>query len=537
MFFKRKKKRIAYLKENFAQVKKTHFDFELIGLYHENKETTESFQVISDQIWNDLDMDLFYAHIDYTTSTIGQQYLYNQLRTNNCSKKLQNEQEEIIENLQKKSDIIAEIQFHLEPLSNKKSYYLPRLFQGKHIKLPKWFFIVPLLSITVVLSILLSFFSAKYLLITLALFPINAAIHYYNKMNVNIYIDSIPMLLSLSAAAKKIITFKEFTPLFKNREKSIEVINQVKRRIAVFKLEQKIESETEVIYWFILELIKITFILEPLLLFSVIGKLKANRTEIEDVFTFVGQVDTLLSIIAMRKESEQFCIPSISDQQNSMLAKNMIHPLVPNCVPNSFETSSKSFLITGSNMSGKTTFIRAIGINIISGSTLNTCFATSFKFPVTKIQTAIRISDDIASASSYFFSEVSTIKEILNASETGMRNIILLDELFKGTNTIERIASAKAILSYLEEQNCLIFVSTHDLELTTMLKEEYHLFHFEESINEEKISFDFKLKKGIPTKGNAIEILRLNQFPKSIIAEASAIASKMRSNNSRQTFN
>ncbi|MFT5601747.1 MAG: hypothetical protein ACI9N1_001995, partial [Flavobacteriales bacterium] len=59
MFFKRKKKRIAYLKENFAQVKKTHFDFELIGLYHENKETTESFQVISDQIWNDLDMDLF----------------------------------------------------------------------------------------------------------------------------------------------------------------------------------------------------------------------------------------------------------------------------------------------------------------------------------------------------------------------------------------------------------------------------------------------------------------------------------------------
>ncbi|MCH2225917.1 MAG: DNA mismatch repair protein MutS [Crocinitomicaceae bacterium] len=526
MFFSRKKKCIAQLKEDFGTLRKDFFNFDQIKKYHINKDTSESFQLITDQIWEDLDMELFYAHIDHTSSAVGQQCLYDQLRNINYNPEKHTKQENVIAELENCPDDIAEIQYILEKLNNRKSYYLTSLFQGKHLKLPKWFFVVPLLSIMAISTIVLSFFYPSYLLLLLLVFLVNVAIHYYNKLNVNLYIDSIPMLLTLNSVAKKLMKFKQLSPLSANTKRSIGIIDQIKRRIAVFKLEQKVESDVEMAYWFILELIKIMFLLEPLLLFSVIGKLKTKRKEIEDVFSYVGKVDVILSTIALRKASERYCMPTLDQDQHSIEAVEILHPLVANCIPNSFKAASKSFLLTGSNMSGKTTFIRAIGLNIISGLCLNTCFAQSFSFPVIKMHTAIRISDDISSASSYFFKEVETVNAILHEAIVNQGNIVLLDELFKGTNTIERIASAKAILSYLHQHNCFVFVSTHDIELTNMLKTEYDLFHFEESINSGKISFDYKLKKGIPAKGNAIKILKLNDFPSIIIEEATRIASK-----------
>ena len=127
------------------------------------------------------------------------------------------------------------------------------------------------------------------------------------------------------------------------------------------------------------------------------------------------------------------------------------------------------------------------------------------------------------SASSYFFKEVDEIKTILNETEKNTCSIILLDELFKGTNTIERIAAAKAVLSYLEKSENKIFVATHDIELTNLLKEHFELFHFSEKIEDEKIQFDYKLKEGKPEKGNAIRILELNGFPKEIVDEAKGL--------------
>jgi len=94
-------------------------------------------------------------------------------------------------------------------------------------------------------------------------------------------------------------------------------------------------------------------------------------------------------------------------------------------------------------MSGKTSFIRAVGLNVITGLTINTCFAESFSFPLLKIFSAIRISDDLMNDKSYYFQEVLTIKEMIAESENGERNLFLMDEIFKGTNTVERIAAGR----------------------------------------------------------------------------------------------
>ena len=107
-------------------------------------------------------------------------------------------------------------------------------------------------------------------------------------------------------------------------------------------------------------------------------------------------------------------------------------------------------------------------------------------------------------------------------------NLFLLDEIFKGTNTAERIAAGKAVLSYLAKtSNNTVFVSTHDIELADLLYGEYDLYHFTETVHEKQIHFDYQLKAGKLYTKNAIRILEINDYPTEVIEEARAIISNM----------
>jgi DNA mismatch repair ATPase MutS len=122
---------------------------------------------------------------------------------------------------------------------------------------------------------------------------------------------------------------------------------------------------------------------------------------------------------------------------------------------------------------------------------------------------------------------VLTIKEMLKESESGQKNLFLLDEIFKGTNTVERISAGKSVLSALTKNNNKILVSTHDIELTDMLAEEYELYHFSETVNNKNVGFDYKLKVGKLKNRNAIRILEINDYPKEVVKEAIEISKKL----------
>ncbi|MCB9195296.1 MAG: DNA mismatch repair protein MutS [Flavobacteriales bacterium] len=521
MFFNRRKKKEKELIDQFGKMKDTEFDFEYIEKYHLGKSESDCFQHLSDDIWIDLDMDLFFAYADRTTSKIGQQYLYHKFRCIDKDRDYEI-QERVISELKTNPEELNKSLYWLNKLSHHNSYHLPNLFNGKHISLPRYFFLIPFLSASALLIIILSFVNPNFFILFLGLFPIHAIIHYTNKKNVNTYIYSIPLLLTLNKVAKELSRLTLFKNLSRDISTSIHSIDKIKKRIAVFKLEQKIESDLEVIYWFFLELIKITFLLEPLLLFSVIDHIKKDKKEIENVFEFVGNIDMIISIYGLREHITNYCKPQFSSSELSICFKYLTHPLIKDCVTNSLETS-KSCLITGSNMSGKTTFIRAIGISYISGLVLNTCFAEQFNVSLAEINSVIRITDDITTSSSYFLKEVDSMKNIIKKCDNGSFQIVLLDELFKGTNTKERIANSKAILSFLQKRNCLVFVSTHDLELTDLLKDEFKLFFFSETIDNDHLSFNYKLQSGTLKVGNATKILDHFDYPIEIISEAKQI--------------
>ena len=128
---------------------------------------------------------------------------------------------------------------------------------------------------------------------------------------------------------------------------------------------------------------------------------------------------------------------------------------------------------------------------------------------------------------SYYFEEVLTIKEMIDKCGNGKPNLFLLDEIFKGTNTIERISAGKAVLSFLAKADNIVFVSTHDIELADLLKNQFVLYHFSEKVDHQTVDFDYKLKDGKLKNRNAIRILQINGYPDEIITEAIELSKEL----------
>ena len=384
-----------------------------------------------------------------------------------------------------------------------------------------------LLSLTSLLSLIFLVFNANMLFVLPAVFVVNLIVHYWNKKNLYQYLNSLPQLLRLNTVAQDLYNndlFKEINP---NLPNSFSTLNKLRIRMSFFRMEVKLQGDFSELLWGLFELFKIFFLLEPLLLFGMLKQLDTKRKEIEEIFLFVGEIDSLISIASLRNGLDKYCIPKIIHDQKVVMADEVYHPLIIDCVKNSIHVDRKSILLTGSNMSGKTSFIRTIAINAVTGLTLNTCFAGEFSMPRMRIFSAIRISDDLMNDKSYYFEEVLTIKEMIDNSMDGKPNLFLLDEIFKGTNTVERISAGKAVLSFLIKAENIVFVSTHDIELADLLKDEYELYHFSEKVDHKTVAFDYKLKEGKLKNRNAIRILEINNYPEDIIKEAIEISKEL----------
>ena len=282
-------------------------------------------------------------------------------------------------------------------------------------------------------------------------------------------------------------------------------LKPLKRELQLFQLDTKLDSDAAIIVYVLIEILRIFFLLEPNALTKATNLLNNRKEAVEAVFLFVGKVDVLCSMVALRKELPYYCRPE-SAEPKIIETTEIYHPLIPDCISNDFSNGHKSIILTGSNMSGKTAFIRTIAINMLTAQTLNLCFAKTFRAQPMQLFSSIHINDDLMNAKSYYLQEVLTVKEMMDASGKEYPSLFLLDELFKGTNTTERIAAGKAILSALNSGNNIVLVATHDLELAELLRDEFDLYHFSEQIQQEELTFDYKLKKGImPTKDYHIE--------------------------------
>ena len=438
------------------------------------------------------------------------------------------DQEKLIEFYTRNEKERLNTQYILHALSEKGAYYIPELIQTSLLQKPKWFGILKPLSICNLLALILIPFLPVAFLTFLGITSINFVIHFSNKARLIPYLRSFPQLYKLLNVVQALGRSEELREDYDKVRSSLKDLKKLKSKLSLLGGQNTNFDDLSVLGWALFEIIKICFLLEPIFLFSLLSKLESKKGKVTTLINFIGIVDTAISIASIRRtEDIAWCHPSFINESKTLLAKDVYHPLLPLSIKNSIELKNNSVLITGSNMSGKTTFIRAIGLNFLSGSILNTCFATSFSYKPGPMYSAIRINDDLMNDKSYYLEEVTTIKEMIEKSKEDEQCIFFLDELFKGTNTIERIAAGKAVLTHLNAKSHLVFISTHDIELSELLDDSFKTIHFTETVENLELAFDYKIKKGPLRKGNAIKLLAAKGYPKEVIKEAYNLADEM----------
>lgn len=494
------------------------YNFDLIGRYYHNSiEKKKYYHTINNSIANDLDIDDVFQFIDRTSSKIGQQFLYAKIRTIGDIKELK-QFDDFADQLQKEKESSQFIKSHLEKLSDSDGYLLERLIHEPLINHP-YARLARILAFSFIIILGIGLFYPFLFLLLLPIFIVNLILYYNNKSNIAYYSSAIHELSKTLRVAKKVST----DVVIKDQHSDLSFINdidKIRRKLWMISPE-KIESNDLMLPLVVVsDLVKIALNIELISFSNLISNLESKQPNIEKLFRFIGQIDSALSVAYLRAEDMPMCKPTFSSQKE-INVENIVHPLIESCISNSITLNNKSLLLTGSNMSGKTTFIRTISINSILAQTIYTVFAKQYTAPFFKLFSSIRISDDLMQETSYYLKEVLTIKDFIAASQSKEQCLFVLDEIFKGTNTIERISAGKAILQYLNKNNHLVIVSTHDVELAELLENSnYSLYHFCEEIVNGNLLFNYQLKEGRLKTRNAIKILELYNYPEEIIDDA-----------------
>ena len=261
----------------------------------------------------------------------------------------------------------------------------------------------------------------------------------------------------------------------------------------------------------VFEYLNLLFLLDANALFFAARELEAQGPGLLRVLAAVGEVDAAMSTASVRAGAGAggWTHPALGEPGSAAFLAGIRHPLLADAVPNTIALGPPhGVLVTGSNMSGKSTFLRTVGVTTVMAQTLNTCFADASRAPVYPVRTCIGRSDDLQAGKSYYIAEVEAVLGLVRASEEAAPHLFLFDELFRGTNAIERIAAGEAVLTQLLQPGAtgsphVVIAATHNGELVDLLRERYASFHFTDRMEPEGLVFDYTLKAGPATTRNA----------------------------------
>lgn len=246
------------------------------------------------------------------------------------------------------------------------------------------------------------------------------------------------------------------------------------------------------------------------------------------MFSHIGLLDSTIAVASFRQcmQESGICEPELSVWSGGdyvFQMENMYHPLVEDPVKNSIH-AGKGVLITGSNASGKSTFLKTVAINAILAQTVYTVLADSYQGNYFAVYSSMALRDNIMGQESYYIVEIKSLKRIMDAVNTKLPILCFVDEVLRGTNTLERIASSSMILKWIVQQNAVCFAATHDIELTHILEKFYDNYHFTENIVEGDVQFDYLLHRGRAVSRNAIKLLEVIGYSKEVTEQAKTMA-------------
>ncbi len=491
--------------------------FARMGSFYQKHQTRGQ---VDDITWNDLGMDEIFKRMNYTFSASGEEYLYYTLRNTTKTEEELQHLEEMIQYFRENPDLRVKIQYIMSELGYTGKFslydyidnldYLGERSNRKNILLNALF--LPLIGL-VFLDLSMGVLGIVVLIVY------NIVTYFKEKNEIEPYIISFAYVNRLIEAGDKLQ--KLSAPACEEEWHRIrEHIRQLggmrKGDFWVFTSNQGQISGNPLDI--LMDYLRMVFHIDLIQFNKMLSQLRKHVQDVDALIEAVGFLETAIAIGSFRESIGEYCIPVCEGEQ--MVLQSAYHPLLANPVKNSI-TAERGVLITGSNASGKSTFLKTVAINAILAQTIHTCCAEEYRAPAYEIYSSMALHDDIGSGESYYIVEIKALKRILDAAAGQRRILCFVDEVLRGTNTVERIAASTQILKSLSASGkMLCFAATHDIELTELLKEDYDNYHFEEEIQEGDIFFPYRLMSGPTKTRNAIKLLEIMGYQEDVIQKA-----------------
>lgn len=496
----------------------TYEDFHHISQFFHKREKEGFF--IDDITWNDLDMDRIFMLLNQTFSAVGGDCLYDILRKPVFEEKELKYRNRLMLFFAKNQEIREQVQTILASVRKSGSN---SIYENIHVTTE-----VNIKGKNVQIGFCSAFFLSLLVFILapnpgvflfLLVCVVNIGAYMTQKQEVDAYLSRFRNVLQLLEAYKKLEKLK-----IPELEAAMARGIPAQKRLAGFQKRSSLvidrSSTGGGLEGMLMDYIRMLTHIDLIKFQDMMKSMKENRKELEELIYTLGYIDSMISIASFRETLPYYTCPEFREEKRAYMdVENLYHPLIENPVANSISAKG-GILVTGSNASGKSTFLKNIAINSIFAQTIYTCTASSYCAPYFQVMTSMALRDDLGSGESYYIVEIRSLKRILDAAKSGENLLCIIDEVLRGTNTIERIGASSQILAHICKNNVLSFAATHDIELSYMLQEYYENYHFEEEVREKDVVFNYLLKKGRVTTRNAIRLLEMIGYDKTLIEEA-----------------
>ncbi len=529
-FYDRKKQKewlIDFLKNNWGKIPEQEYTqekYQSMQYYYAHryqKKHPEGF-FLDHITWNDLNLDELFFMMNVTGSAMGEEYLWAMLHELKLSGQELEKREQVIRYFQTHPKERLKIQTALSSIGKNRKIsiyeYMDRMDHVKRQSNVPHYAMIALIAVSAVLLCLPQTMGIGGFLLFGSLIY-NVITYYKRKSEVSVYYSAVAYLIrmlnhadSLSSTLKDNNELTEYMAVLKEECNRLKRFRKGASAVAA-------ENPTGDPMMLIIDYIRIIFHTDLIRFNAVIDDYFAKKDRIIAVFDTVGFLDAMCAAASFREYLTEYCAPEFTSDKKLFSAEGLYHPFLIEPVPADIH-AEKSVLITGSNASGKSTFIKSAAINAILAQTIHTVCAKSYQASSFKVMTSMALTDNLFGNESYYIVEIKSLKRIFDETAGEFPVLCFVDEVLRGTNTVERIAASSRILYSIATANAILFAATHDIELTYMLEHCFDNYHFEEQISEKDISFDYQLRKGRATSQNAIALLGMLGYPEEIIKKA-----------------
>ncbi|MCR5656206.1 MAG: hypothetical protein K6G06_01975 [Butyrivibrio sp.] len=502
----------------------------LLGYFNKHKKD----YYVDDITWNDLSMDDIFDRINYCESSSGEEYLYYLIRNPKISSKSLSELEDF-ERKVKAFEENEDLRLTYKRLFNKigknlkYSIYEYLEFLDKcQAKSNAGHFAALVIMVAAILSMIFVNFNIGFLVFILII-AFNVVSYFKEKAKIDPYLATFSYVCRLEKNALVIADeSSEFFSLEKESlKKSSGNLNKFVKGSWILMSPSRMSGSGNPID-ILMDYVRMVTHADLIKFNSMIDALKENIGSVDELITVMGSIDAALSIAYFRASLQNgYCKPDLTDNDDKFSVSGAYHPLIEAPVPNNIETK-RGVLITGSNASGKSTFLKTIAINAIFAQSIYTSLSESYRSHMYRIYSSMALRDDLNYGDSYYMVEIKSLKRILDAGDEKDNAPVLcfIDEVLRGTNTTERIAASAKVLEHFASSDVCCFAATHDLELSKVLDKNYDIYHFEGVMENDDVVFDYKIKEGGAGARNAIKLLKTIGYDESIVEEAEKMAVK-----------